>query len=270
MSRHRPPATGAAEAPGVGPVLGWVAGEPVPRAELDGRLAALRRGPRAATLPQPGSAEDRQLARWVTQVILTERLCEHEARHRRMPTVDSQPRQLDRRAAVELGSITAAAYGGNAAVRAMYGVIAADIPTPAPTPPAVTSEAPPRYRLRHGLYADETSARLAVASPESLAPMGDVRLDELPRALSVALTDAASGDLVGPLSSRLGWHVALVDEVLPPADPTTDIASADLHAAAARRAFAHWLDERRAELLDLVPGLEHPGDPRQPDNHHRH
>ena len=40
--------------------------------------------------------------------------------------------------------------------------------------------------------------------------------------------------------------------------------------SARRRAFRSWLDARRAELVHLAPGYEHPGDPRQPDNTHRH
>jgi [acyl-carrier-protein] S-malonyltransferase len=40
--------------------------------------------------------------------------------------------------------------------------------------------------------------------------------------------------------------------------------------AARRRAFRVWLDARRAALVRLAPGYEHPGDPRQPDNTHRH
>jgi [acyl-carrier-protein] S-malonyltransferase len=31
-----------------------------------------------------------------------------------------------------------------------------------------------------------------------------------------------------------------------------------------------WLDARCAALVSLAPGYEHPGDPRQPDNTHRH
>lgn len=46
--------------------------------------------------------------------------------------------------------------------------------------------------------------------------------------------------------------------------------AAHLGAAARRRAFRLWLDRRCAELVDLSPGYEHPGDPRQPDNTHRH
>ncbi|GAA2542420.1 DUF7158 domain-containing protein [Mycolicibacterium diernhoferi] len=43
-----------------------------------------------------------------------------------------------------------------------------------------------------------------------------------------------------------------------------------LRAAARRRAFRLWLDARCAELVQLAPGYEHPGDPRQSDNTHRH
>lgn len=43
-----------------------------------------------------------------------------------------------------------------------------------------------------------------------------------------------------------------------------------LLAAARRREFRRWLDARRAQLVKLAPGYEHPGDPRQPDNTHKH
>jgi len=43
-----------------------------------------------------------------------------------------------------------------------------------------------------------------------------------------------------------------------------------LRGAARRRAFRLWLDARCAELVELAPGYEHPGDPRQPDNTHSH
>jgi [acyl-carrier-protein] S-malonyltransferase len=53
------------------------------------------------------------------------------------------------------------------------------------------------------------------------------------------------------------------------AEPEAAIA-AMLGGAARRRAFRLWLDQRRAALVELAPGYEHPGDPRQPDNIHRH
>ncbi|MCV7421523.1 malonyl CoA-ACP transacylase [Mycobacterium yunnanensis] len=49
----------------------------------------------------------------------------------------------------------------------------------------------------------------------------------------------------------------------------TDVAE-HLLASARRREFRRWLDARREELVHLAPGYEHPGDPRQPDNTHRH
>jgi [acyl-carrier-protein] S-malonyltransferase len=43
-----------------------------------------------------------------------------------------------------------------------------------------------------------------------------------------------------------------------------------LTASLRRRCFVEWLDQRRATLVRLEPGHEHPGDPRQPDATHRH
>jgi len=43
-----------------------------------------------------------------------------------------------------------------------------------------------------------------------------------------------------------------------------------LTASARRRCFVEWLDLRRATLVRLEPGHEHPGDPHQPDATHRH
>ena len=55
--------------------------------------------------------------------------------------------------------------------------------------------------------------------------------------------------------------------------PLAEVRSAiadHLRGAARRRAFRVWLDARRAALVRLAPGYEHPGDPRQADNTHRH
>lgn len=70
-----------------------------------------------------------------------------------------------------------------------------------------------------------------------------------------------------PAPSRGGWRGR-------PTEPEFDDVRADiaahLLAVARRRAFRRWLDARCAELVVLAPGYEHPGDPRQPDNTHRH
>ncbi|WP_137148021.1 malonyl CoA-ACP transacylase [Mycolicibacterium sp. CR10] len=46
--------------------------------------------------------------------------------------------------------------------------------------------------------------------------------------------------------------------------------AAHLLAAARRREYRRWLDARCTDAVVLAPGYEHPGDPRQPDNTHRH
>ena len=55
-----------------------------------------------------------------------------------------------------------------------------------------------------------------------------------------------------------------------PLDEAYLLIAEHLRSAAQRRAFRQWLDVRIAELVQLAPGYEHPGDPRQPDNTHRH
>jgi [acyl-carrier-protein] S-malonyltransferase len=64
-----------------------------------------------------------------------------------------------------------------------------------------------------------------------------------------------------------GWRTASATPSLAEARP---VIADHLRAAARRRAFRVWLDARRAALVELAPGYEHPGDPRQPDNTHRH
>ncbi|HYO03394.1 MAG TPA: malonyl CoA-ACP transacylase [Mycobacterium sp.] len=64
-----------------------------------------------------------------------------------------------------------------------------------------------------------------------------------------------------------GWRGRPVEAALD--DVRTDITE-HLLAAARRREFRRWLDARCAQLVQLAPGYEHPGDPRQPDNTHKH
>ncbi|MFJ9951262.1 hypothetical protein [Kitasatospora sp. NPDC091207] len=232
--------------------LGLLDGRPLPRTELDRRLAALRAGPRSAALPRPGSSEDRQLARWVAQVVLTEELCAAVCAERGLPVETAAATRLDQQAAVELGSITAAAYEGSAAVRAVYEAVTADV---RPRPDEVA-----HYRA---MTADRPApARWHLTFPDGGSCEADPAT--LPSALATALRAAAQGEWV----TAGDWTAALLTVRPPtadPADPTPTV-----HAAARRAAFVRWLDHARATRLTLLPGLEHPGDPAQPDNRHRH
>ncbi|MCV7131750.1 malonyl CoA-ACP transacylase [Mycobacterium hodleri] len=64
-----------------------------------------------------------------------------------------------------------------------------------------------------------------------------------------------------------GWRGRPTEAVL---DDVRGEIAGYLLASARRREFRRWLDVRRAELVHLAPGFEHPGDPRQPDNSHKH
>ena len=58
----------------------------------------------------------------------------------------------------------------------------------------------------------------------------------------------------------------------PPADPAVPVADwhRELLQSARLEAFARWLNAAMHDRVQLVHGLEHPGDSSQPDNLHRH
>jgi [acyl-carrier-protein] S-malonyltransferase len=197
-----------------------VAGDPVPVDEVDAAEARLRHGPAAAALPASGTSEGRQLRRWLTQLIVTERVLAAEAAARGVTAFDAPAEAEllpDATARLEIGSVAAA------------------------------SLADPRARA---LFADVTAT---------------VRVSEDDVADYHARNPLR---FVAPLPGPHGWRVPSL--VGPPLAEVRPAIVEHLRGAARRRAFRVWLDARRAALVRLAPGYEHPGDPRQPDNTHRH
>jgi [acyl-carrier-protein] S-malonyltransferase len=201
-----------------------VGGAPVPVSEVDAREAALRGGSLAATLPAAGTSEGRQLRRWLTQLIVTERVLAAEAARLGLNAASdtsAAPAEAtllpDEAARLEIGSVAAAALATPLG-RAVFARITAAV--------EVTDDEVARYHDRNPL-------RFA-------APVGD----------------------------RHGWRTPGV--TAPPLAQVRPLIVEALCGAARRRAFRVWLDARRAALVRLVAGYEHPGDPRQPDNIHRH
>ena len=201
-------------------VAATVAGIDVPVADVDAREADLRGTVPADSLPRAGTSEGRQLRRWLTQLLVTERVIAAEAAAAGL-TADGAPAEAqllpDNSARLEIGSVAAAALADPLA-RAMFTHITADVD--------VTDADVADYHARNPL-------RFAAPS------------------------DAGNG-----------WRTATV--AAPPLDAVRPLIVEHLRGAARRRAFRLWLDARRAELVRLAPGYEHPGDPRQPDNTHRH
>ncbi|MGO9509568.1 MAG: malonyl CoA-ACP transacylase [Mycobacterium sp.] len=197
-----------------------VAGAPVPVDAVDAREELLRNGTRANALPASGTSEGRQLRRWLTQLIVTERVIAAEATARGL-TAEGAPTEAellpDVTARLEIGSIAAAALADPRA-RALFAEITADV--------EVSDADVADYHFRNPL-------RFAQARPD-----------------------------------RHGWRTP--PDAGPPLEQARRAITAHLRGAARRRAFRVWLDARRDALVDLAPGYEHPGDPRQPDNTHRH
>lgn len=181
-------------------IAATVAGRPVEVDEIDEREVALRNSPQTAALPRPGTSEGRQLRRWLTQLLVTERVIAHQADALSVTVAPETPGEdavlPDLVARLEIGSIAASTLVDPLA-RAVYATVTADVDVD-----------------------DETVADYSRRNP-----------------------------------GRFTSDDALIEH---------------LRGAARRRAFRLWLEQRRAALVWLAPGYEHPGDPRQPDNVHRH
>jgi [acyl-carrier-protein] S-malonyltransferase len=197
-----------------------VAGTPVAVEEVDAAEARLRGGPHAAALPARGTSEGRQLRRWLTQLLVTERVVAVEVAARELTTSDvpAEAELLpDVTARLEIGSVAAAALADPRA-RALFVDVTAAV--------RVSDREVADYHARNPL-------RFAALRPDGL-----------------------------------GWRAP--SHSGPPLAQVRTAVTEHLRGAARRRAFRLWLDERRAALVELAPGYEHPGDPRQPDNTHRH
>jgi [acyl-carrier-protein] S-malonyltransferase len=197
-----------------------VGGRAVSVADVDAREERLRAAVPAAALPRVGTSEGRQLRRWLTQLLVTERLIGTEAAAMGLSADGAAAEaQLlpDNSARLEIGSVAAAALADPLA-RAMFVRVTAGVD--------VTDADVADYHARNPL-------RFAM-----------------------------------PADAGNGWRTTTVD--VPPLETVRPLIVGHLRGAARRRAFRLWLDARRAELVRLAAGYEHPGDPGQPDNTHRH
>ncbi|CAM3351529.1 hypothetical protein MYCO108962_16130 [Mycobacterium colombiense] len=200
--------------------IATVAGVPVSSGVVDDAEARLRTTRGAGALPRSGTSEGRQLRRWLTQLVVTERVIAAEAEARGLSArgAPSEAELLpDVTARLEIGSVAA----------------------------AVLTD--PRARA---LFADVTAA---------------VRVDDTEVAAYHARNPLR---FAPPQRGEHGWRTTAL--AAPPLDEVRSAIEELLRGAARRRAFRLWLDARRAALVRLAPGYEHPGDPRQPDNTHRH
>ncbi|WP_224098418.1 malonyl CoA-ACP transacylase, partial [Mycobacterium avium] len=123
----------------------------------------------------------------------------------------------------------------------------------------------------------DVTARLEIGSVAAAVladPLARALFADVTAAVDVPERELAAYHARNPLRFAPSQHVQNVWRttalVAPPLDEVRPAIREQLRGAARRRAFRLWLDERRAALVRLAPGYEHPGDPRQPDNTHRH
>ena len=192
-------------------VAATVAGAALSVEEVDERERVLRASPQTSALPRPGTSEGRQLRRWLTQLLVTERVVAVEAAVLGVTVDETTPCEAellpDLTARLEIGSIAATALA-----------------------------------------------------------------DPLARAVFARVTGEVDVDpaAVADYHRRNPRRFAGGDEPAPPFEGVATRIETLLRGAARRRAFRIWLDQRRAAHVWLAPGYEHPGDPRQPDNTHKH
>jgi [acyl-carrier-protein] S-malonyltransferase len=234
-----------------------VAGRPITVSVLVAKVAEVRRGPRGRHLPPESAAlESTRTARWLVQELVTEAVLDHEVRAAGLG--GRSPATIV--ALVE--RVTAGVTVRDAEVRAYY-----DRNSDLYFEPEVRV-------VRHAVVRDSGAAEAMVRSGVIDGDELDVRRGELAGPLEDALFAAGVGDVVGPIRTEHGWHVARVDavqaaSVAPFADVRAAI-HAELLAAARARAFGEWLEARRRALAVVEPAYAHPGDPINGLPSHRH
>ncbi|MET7403644.1 hypothetical protein ABZS66_60265 [Dactylosporangium sp. NPDC005572] len=138
-------------------VAAWVGERAIAVVAVEERLAAMRRGPYAARLPHPDTAEGRNLRRWLVQVLVAEAVVEHEAAALGVVADDEEPRPLTLAEALRTGGVTAAVVAAHPLARALRLRVA----PPLPASDEVTADYHRRNRDRHPEPLDDVRAGLA-------------------------------------------------------------------------------------------------------------
>jgi [acyl-carrier-protein] S-malonyltransferase len=240
----------AAAAGGRAVTVAWVDGEPIHSDAVAEELGRLYGGPGGHALPTPGTAEGRQLRRWVVQVLAVRALLAAESARRGLPASGPLP-DADR---VALGSIAAAALARSPHAAAVFAAVTADVTVGAAEVAAYRAANPE-------LAAEEVRVVRHVRAGRPVNGGRPYRLRHA-EALGPLVFAATRGAVVTSGADVL--------EVLDSVETDGPDLAALLLAAARAAAFARWLDVQVRDRVRRAPGAEHPADPAQPDHTHRH
>lgn len=240
----------------------WVDGVPVPAADVAAEVDRLRSGPAGTRLPRDGTADGRQLRRWVTQRVVVRRLLEHECATRALDPETAPALVAD---PALLGTAAADVLTVSPAARAVFAAITAGVSVPEADVRASYDRdrptRPERWTIRQAF--SPTAPPTALPPPVTIDP-------------ATLLTEVRTGISAAPalIRTSLGWHRVALDAVhpagpVPYAEVRADL-TATLTARARQTTFARWLDAALTTRVRLAPGYEHPADPHHPDTTHRH
>lgn len=233
----------------------WVGTRALAVSDLEFRLQAVYSGALGPRLPAPDSPAGRSVRRWVAHQLATEALVVRE----------SESLGLSRQAgaAADVRKVTTC----------LFSYVTRDVD--------VSDDDVRRYydaNLDRWREPERRVIKQAVVDAPVRAnrfgPRETIERGAITGEFADAVFSASPGAVVGPLKTALGWHTVEIFGSYPattkPYAAVRDEIRADLLAAARGVAFDDWLATRRAALVQMAPGYEHPGDPALPDFVHRH
>ena len=238
--------------------------------EVEARVRRLRSGRLGDCLPADGCAEARQFRRWVVHVLATEAIVQSAAHGLGVEAPEAGHPPRHPLGAAGAGSVVEAVLATSSLARSLMAVITASV--------GVDHAAVAAYYERNRNDFRQPDRRTVLheidGRPVNAGRPIVIRQGDVTGVVEAAVFAASIGNIVTVIDESGHVHVVHVRHVMPgdvaPFEEVREAITERLLAAARRRAFSAWLDQRRAELLWLAPGNEHPGDPSQPDNTHRH
>ncbi|WP_328907390.1 hypothetical protein OG230_32850 [Streptomyces sp. NBC_00234] len=112
-------------------VAAHVGARTVTEEAVEARVTALRRGRLATRLPRPGTADARNLRRWVVQLLTYEAVIEDAAAGMDLSAERTyRPREFSLSSALSTGGVTAAVLASLPVAAAVYDRVTADVTVP--------------------------------------------------------------------------------------------------------------------------------------------
>lgn len=252
-------------------IVAVVDGQPVELSAVEEMVDRLRSGPFAALLPPESGAMGRQLRRWMVQLVTSMALVRRYADTHGLD-LPGPPPDLSAGATVELGTMPTALLRTCPEAGAVYVAV-----TSTAAEQATTDSATRSYYDRNRADFEMPERTLVSAERRSGGGWSTpwwTRTNDLSATHRQAVCRTEVGVptdflTLGSDAVRYRTHERTPQLTRSYAEVRDEIAER-LARPARRHAFVAWLEQERRAHVVLMPGFEHPADPAQPDNTHRH